>query len=195
MSRLARKIDAPAEYPADFRGMGMKGIAYASVRESPRITSSRDIVVVLRFEVQCIEPRSCVTKHSLASKMILPIVGMALGLMIGAVLAGEMGAALGTVFGMVVGLMWQSVRKATSRPLEDPIPQSMRERVLCIPNGQVAECMFTRDQRTGRWMDVESCSLCDPPTQVRCAKRCLVLMNDAASTGPGSRWWGSLRNR
>ncbi len=116
----------------------------------------------------------------MARTMILPIVGIALGLMFGAALAGELGAALGTVFGMAMGLMWQSVRKTTSRPLEDSVPQSQRERVLCIPNGQVAECMFVRDQRTGRWMDVESCSLCDPPTQVRCAKRCLVLMNDAA---------------
>ncbi len=116
----------------------------------------------------------------MARTMILLIVSMALGLMFGAALAGELGAALGTVFGMAMGLMWQSVRKTTSRPLEDSVPQSKRERVLCIPNGHVAECMFVRDQRTGRWMDVESCSLCDPPTEVRCAKRCLVLMNDAA---------------
>ena len=120
------------------------------------------------------------TTHSLARTMIHPIVSMALGMMIGAVLAGELGAALGAVLGMVMGLMWQSVRKTTSRPLKEPIPQCQRERVLCIPNGQVAECMFVRDQRTGRWMDVESCSLSDPPTRVRCAKRCLVLMNDAA---------------
>lgn len=103
---------------------------------------------------------------------------MVLGIVAGALVAGAGGGALGALVGSCFGLMFLSVRRSEPRMRNDVEPERVRKDLLCIPRGRVAECRLVRDKKTGIWLDVERCSL--ERDAVRCAKRCLVLMNDAA---------------
>jgi hypothetical protein len=105
------------------------------------------------------------------------------GLLVGFVAAGPGGGVIGSVLGMMMGLLLLTGRDAV-RPTWRGKTHLQSDRVLCIPKGQVAECSFVREDATGRWVDVASCSLCHPPEEIGCRKRCLILMNDMV--GPRS---------
>lgn len=103
-----------------------------------------------------------------------------LGLAIGALLGGGLGSVMGLICGVALGYAWTGAQDVSTPPEEGAAVERERECVLCIPRGRPADCVFVRDPHTRRWLDVESCSLAQPNTEVNCEKRCLVLMNDAA---------------
>lgn len=105
------------------------------------------------------------------------------GLLVGFLAAGPGGGILGSVLGLMMGLLLLTGRDAV-RPTSGAKTHLEKDSVLCIPKGQVAECSFVREDERGRWVDVASCSLCHPPEEIGCRKRCLILMNDMV--GPHS---------
>jgi len=105
-----------------------------------------------------------------------------IGLTLGALLGGGMGSVLGLMCGVALGYAWAAAQDASSPPAEGTPVRRERHRVLCIPRGQQADCLFVRDQEKHRWVDVESCSLSHRPKEIHCAKRCLILMNDVAAS-------------
>ena len=111
--------------------------------------------------------------------MITTLLAMFAGMLVGAATAGPLGGVLGTILGLSGGMMLSGVRDAVARAR--PGAELVREdlRVLCVPKGQVASATYVREAATGRWLDVERCSLCTPADQVGCAKRCLLLVRDS----------------
>ena len=103
---------------------------------------------------------------------------MAAGLVLGGLSAGAAGGALGAVVGCSFGLMFLAVKDSRPHMLREVDPERVPRELLCVPRGRVADCTLVRDKRTGAWLDVERCSL--EQGDVRCTKRCLVLMNDVA---------------
>jgi hypothetical protein len=115
--------------------------------------------------------------RSLVASMV---VSTAIGFGLGFLLAGALGGILGIGLGMVFALLLASSREAVEEVHDDTNVHREHERLLCVPKGQVADCVLLRDDDSGRWVDVERCSLSRPPTVPTCAKRCLVFMNDLA---------------
>jgi hypothetical protein len=111
--------------------------------------------------------------------MITTLLAMFVGMAVGTALAGPLGGVLGTILGLGMGMIWSETRDAVTRAR--PNAALVREdlRVLCMPKGQVASATYVREAATGRWLDVERCSLCTPADQVGCAKRCLHLVRDS----------------
>lgn len=109
--------------------------------------------------------------------MIATYLAMFLGLVVGAIFGGTAGGALGAMLGGALGMMWTGAGNAVRRTGALVVREELH--VLCIPKGQVATATFLRDAGTGRWADVERCTLCSPEDQVLCNKRCLVLVRDA----------------
>ena len=108
--------------------------------------------------------------------MIRSIVGMLLGAALGMLLAGTPGGALGAICGAGLGLLWGSIR-----PSHAGVPAGMEvsreeHKVMCIPRGEVANCVLLRDKKTGTFVEVESCSLEPEDTSPRCLKRCLDML-------------------
>ncbi|MBK8978965.1 MAG: hypothetical protein IPM29_23945 [Planctomycetes bacterium] len=93
-------------------------------------------------------------------------------------LAGSYGAIFGGVFGIVFVLIRWSVVSGARRPAAGAPLQHADERVLCVPNGRMADVRLVHDGR--HWCDVEACSVCTPAEKVECHKRCLDLLNDTA---------------
>ena len=110
--------------------------------------------------------------------MIITYVSMFLGVVIGFALAGPLGGMAGTMLGGAMGMMVSGVTKATRRIPADAEFAHDERRLLCITKGQVATATFLRDAGSGRWLDVERCTLCEPAEPVTCQKRCLVMMRD-----------------
>jgi hypothetical protein len=111
--------------------------------------------------------------------MIAAFVGAGIGVVLGSALGGPFGGALGVLLGAMLGMLW-----AAGTDVVDPVPAGAhvareQHRLLCVPKGQVASATFVRDAHSGRWLDVERCSLCSPEHEVGCQKRCLLLMRDA----------------
>lgn len=96
---------------------------------------------------------------------------------LGAFTADGVGAVAGAVCGAMTGFVFFPSSKRISRPPKQRTPKYIRERIVCVPEGEVADCVFQLNRRSGRWVDVRSCSLCDPATEVLCEKQCLTLMN------------------
>ena len=112
--------------------------------------------------------------------MFLAIFMSVLGFAIGALLGGETGGLIGLGVGLGVTLIWLFVtdrRLKTSRL--DVVPKHETRKLVCIPNALVAECDMVRDEKTGKWVDVEGCSVFFPTCDVTCEKRCLALMNES----------------
>ncbi len=109
--------------------------------------------------------------------MWIPGLAIVFGLVLGTLAAGPPGGSLGSIIGLVFGLLMLTGREAVGLR-EGAKTHLKKERLLCIPKGQVAECSFLREDGTGRWLDVASCSLCNPAEEISCMKRCLILMND-----------------
>lgn len=110
--------------------------------------------------------------------MITTYLGMLVGLLLGGAAGGPLGAALGLMVGGACGMTWAGVTNAVAKPR--PGAELVREDVnlLCVPKGQVAAATFVRETGTGRWLDVERCTLCTPQDEVTCQKRCLLLVRD-----------------
>ena len=104
--------------------------------------------------------------------MIRAIVGMLLGAALGMMLAGNPGGALGAICGAGLGLLWGSIRPSRAGVTEDMEVSREEHRVVCIPRGEVADCVLLRDKATGTFVEVESCSLEPKDTSPRCLKRC-----------------------
>ncbi len=103
------------------------------------------------------------------------VIGFILGLLAGAVTGTEVGAYAGAAFGLLVGLtvhvlLWMRAHAGNT-------PTAERHLVMCTPYGQQADCEFVGDAGTGRWYDVQRCSLLDDPTHVDCDKGCVRLMS------------------
>lgn len=108
--------------------------------------------------------------------MITTLLGICFGALLGVTAAGPLGGALGAILGAMTGMMWSGSREA-ARPLPVGTAAVREEQhLLCETKGRVASATFVRDADTGAWADVERCSLCSPADDVRCAKRCLVLI-------------------
>lgn len=108
--------------------------------------------------------------------MITTVLGICFGALLGVATAGPLGGALGAVLGAMTGMMWSGSREAV-QPLPAGAPIVREEQhLLCETKGRVASATFVRNGDTGAWADVERCSLCNPDDDVRCAKRCLVLI-------------------
>lgn len=108
--------------------------------------------------------------------MLTTLFGAFLGLVLGVALGGPLGGCLGVVVGTALAMMWSGCQDA-ARPVPADVPLVReRQRIMCETSGRVATTGFVRDGRTGKWLDVDECSLCEPHDQVRCAKRCLVLI-------------------
>jgi hypothetical protein len=103
-----------------------------------------------------------------------------IGLTLGALLGGGIGSLMGLMVGAGLGFIWTSVQVSGSPPAEGTRVERERRRVVCVPRGQQADCVFLRDRDTHRWLDVAACSLSHPARQINCRKRCLILMNDVA---------------
>ena len=110
--------------------------------------------------------------------MVRTVVSMVIGAGLGVLLAGTPGGILGVLCGAAVGLLWALVPDPPAGVPAGVAAHSEQQDVLCIPKGQVAQSVLVRDDRTGRWLDVVSCSLC-PEGAVRCGKRCLRLLNES----------------
>ncbi len=109
--------------------------------------------------------------------MFRPIWGLVLGAAVGLVFAGATGGVLGAVAGMVLGLGWHAVATNTTPLPHGHAAEKVQRKIMCVGRGAMAECTFLRDSSSGRWLDVESCSLY-PGGHPECAKRCLRLMED-----------------
>lgn len=112
--------------------------------------------------------------------MFLAIFMAVLGFAIGALLGGETGGLVGLAIGFVFTVVWLFVndrRLKTSRL--DVVPKKEKRKLVCIPNALVAECDLVRDEKTGKWVDVQGCSVFFPTCDVTCEKRCLALLNDS----------------
>jgi hypothetical protein len=102
-------------------------------------------------------------------------VGVLLGAALGALLAGSPGGVLGAFCGAALGLGFGSVRPSRARAAGQNA-HCEEHSVVCISRGEVARCLLWRDDETGEFVDVESCSLEPPGVRPRCAKRCLELL-------------------
>lgn len=103
-------------------------------------------------------------------------IGTVLGATLGAATGTQAGAFIGAVLGLtagivVLGISWMRVHAGNSPVLEN-------HRILCTPNGRVADCEIEGDLASGRWYDVHKCSLMSPENDVYCAKTCLHMIND-----------------
>ncbi len=105
------------------------------------------------------------------------IMGTIFGLILGAGSGTETGAFFGAVVGMsagllVYGLSWMRNNLGSAPTLE-------QHRLICTPQGALADCELEGDLETGRWTNVQRCSLLHPVNDVYCEKTCLRLMNDS----------------
>lgn len=105
------------------------------------------------------------------------IMGTIFGLILGAGSGTEAGAFFGAVVGMsvgllVYGLLWMRNNLGSAPTLE-------QHRLICTPNGAMADCELEGDLETGRWTNVVRCTLLHPASEVDCEKSCLRLMNDS----------------
>ncbi len=109
--------------------------------------------------------------------MGLVFMGTIFGLILGAGSGTEVGAFFGAVVGMsaglvVYGLGWMRAHLGSAPTVET-------HRLICTPQGALADCELEGDLETGRWSDVKRCSLLHPAGDVSCEKSCLRLMNDS----------------
>ena len=114
--------------------------------------------------------------------MILTLTVMLVGLAIGFAMAGATGAALGAVCGVAIGMLLRAVWPSTRRMWPGQEVQRRSVSVMCVPKGSQAECVLVQDAATGRWVDVERCSLAPTEDDVRCPKECLRMMNEKGAT-------------
>ena len=110
--------------------------------------------------------------------MITTLVAMFVGMVVGTAAGGPSMGALGIVVGAVVGMLLRGTADAVQRAPADAELVREEQQLLCMPKGQVATATFVRDAQQGRWLDVERCTLCTPEDDVRCEKRCLLLVRD-----------------
>jgi hypothetical protein len=99
-----------------------------------------------------------------------------LGTATGAGMGGALGALVGGFLGLHVGgavhaCSWIRSHEGASTPVVG------RHSVMCFPYGQAADCELIGDPERRRWYDVARCSLMRVPTDVRCDKGCIRLMN------------------
>lgn len=114
--------------------------------------------------------------------MVRLFFGLILGAAAGALIAGALGGALGALCGAGLALAWVSLRRnRPTIPANTPVRRESH-RVMCIPRGEVANCVLLRDERTGRFLDVETCSLEPEGAPPRCAKRCFDMLKFEAPT-------------
>lgn len=100
-----------------------------------------------------------------------------LGLAVGATF-GPVGAGIGLAIGLGAAAIWMA---HDGLPAAGPVGHERRiERVLCVPHASIAEVEMTRDKRSGLWLNVERCSICEPEDRILCDKCCLIVMNDTA---------------
>jgi hypothetical protein len=74
---------------------------------------------------------------------------------------------------MAIGLLGVVLRGRRHRM------RAVRE-LRCPGTGEQVRCVISRDTLNGCWIDVESCTACDPPEQVRCARTCVGELNREA---------------
>lgn len=110
------------------------------------------------------------------------MIGTVVGLVVGASTGTEMGAFAGAMLGMFVGLAIFGFFRVRARLGDAPTVE--RHRVMCTPLGHAADCEFAGDLKTGRWYDVNRCSLLRPANQVDCDKGCLRQLR-LAGVRPG----------
>ncbi len=101
-----------------------------------------------------------------------------LGAILGGVLAGILGAILGGIVGMAFFMLGSSIDDPVMHVEDAQGIERQPQEVLCVPRGQKAECVFLRDPKTGRFLDIVECSMFPKRDEIDCQKRCLKMMND-----------------
>ena len=115
--------------------------------------------------------------------MFLTIFMAVLGFAIGALLGDETGGLVGLGVGLGGTLVYLFITdRRLKASLRDVVPVQETRKLVCIPNALVAECDLVRDEKTGKWVDVQGCSVFFPTCDVTCEKRCLALMNDSTKS-------------
>jgi hypothetical protein len=118
--------------------------------------------------------------------IILGLIGFGLGAIVGPYFA-----LAGLAVGALIAGGWLMIT-GVGHDVGPAVLEKHTERVLCVPRASIAECDMTRDAQTGRWLNIERCSICSPESNVDCEKRCLIVMNDTVRR-PG-RWQQGARS-
>ena len=103
--------------------------------------------------------------------------GLGLGLMVGTAMAGAPGALIGGLAGLSLGLVVMTLLLAGGA-LSSHFPwQAKRLSFDCEHSHRHVDAVVRENADSRRFFDVHSCSVFNPPQDVRCAKRCIDDLN------------------
>ena len=100
------------------------------------------------------------------------LIGLVFGALLGAITGTEFGLWAGAFTGMSIGFSiyafeWMANHFGDAPTIEE-------HRIMCDRFGQAATVGFAGDLHSGRWFDVDHCSL--QKGEVKCHKGCVALM-------------------
>jgi hypothetical protein len=114
--------------------------------------------------------------------------GLGLGLMVGTAMAGAPGALVGGTFGLTLGAGLMALF-VVGGALSSRYPWNARRLSFDCPHSRRhVDAVMLQNADSRRVFEVDSCSVFDPPRNVRCAKRCIDDLNGCAD--PAARGLG-----